>query len=201
MAISAKGPVGFVALAGLVLSTAGLARAQSAPGAQCESTLCDLYYGARGNTPDAVPPTAVTAPGVPTGATPLTVPSGSGLLGWFGGNSSRNANLGGGAGTPGGAPRLAPPPSEDASSSNSYMHLGTGGILGDHSQRCTGTLCDTFYGSSPTEPAMPAPTGQQAAMAPATGREPVVARRHIPHESETRPSCNSPAADPWHCMR
>ena len=191
MANSAK----IFVVVGFGLLIAGGARAQqaAAPGDHCEGTLCDLYYGARGNTSDTAKRASAPVSGVPAGATPVVAPSGTSLLSgnplsrWFGSSSD---------GT-----RPPPPPSEPASANNSYMHMGTGGLLGDKQQRCTGTLCDTFYGSSPTEPEAPAPAQQQASATSAAAAEPVIAYRHIPHESETRPKCSSPTADPWRCFR
>ena len=199
MTVAAK----IVVFASLGLLIAGTARAEQAaaapPADRCEGTLCDLYYSSKGNTVDAAAkPASTPVAGVPAGATPIMAPSSGTLLNgnplsrWFGGSSSSET-----AGA-----RPTPPSEPAASASNSYMHLGSGGLLGDKQERCTGTLCDTFYGSSPTEPAS-AGAGQQRTFATpvASAAEPVIAYRHIPHESETRPKCSSPAADPWRCFR
>ncbi len=197
MANSAK-IVLFASLGLVIASSAGAEPAAAPPADRCEGTLCDLYYGSRGNTADTTAkPASASVAGVPAGATPIMVPSSGTLLSgnplsrWFGGNSS--------SGTA--SARPVTPSEPDATASNSYMHLGTGGLLGDKHERCTGTLCDTFYGSSPTEPAATGSGQQQASATPAAAAEPVIAYRHIPHESETRPKCSSPAADPWRCFR
>ena len=197
MAVSAK-IVGAAAFSFLLVSgvRAQQTQAVAAPSDRCQGTLCDLYYGARGNAADmtTAKPAAPAVAGVPAGATPLTVPSNP-LSRLFGGGGS-SASSGSTAST-----RPPPPPSEPATATNSYMHLGTGGVLGGGDQRCTGTVCDLFYGTSPEEPA----AGQQQAVAgsasmAARGEAPVVGR-HIPHESETRPKCSSLSADPWRCYR
>lgn len=168
MAISAK----FFVLAGLSFLVAGGAQAQqagAAPADRCEGTLCDLYYGSRGSAAETAPKQA-SAPvaGVPAGATPIMAPSsgtlltGNPLSRWFGGSSSSDPAT----------TRPQAPPSEPASATNSYMHLGTGGLLGDKQERCSGTLCDFYYGSSPSEPAT---AGQrQAATSTASAAEPVI---------------------------
>lgn len=164
-----------LAAAGLLgASAVAAARAQTAaapPAEHCEGTLCDLYYGTR--------------PASAAGTTPATSPAaGGGLTSWFG---------------RGAGPANAPPP-VPASSANGYMALGAGGVLGSKQEHCSGTLCDLYYGSSASsDPA----TKQEASATsgPAAVPEPVVPHRHIVHESETRPKCSSPTADPWHCYR
>ena len=190
MTVSAK--IVFAAAVSLLL--AGGARAQqAAPADHCEGTLCDLYYGTRGNAADTpAKPATAPVPGVPAGATPMMAPTGASLL-----NSNPLSRLFGGGTSD--SSRPPPPDSEPASSGNSYMHMGTGGVLGT-SQRCSGTLCDTYYGSSTAEATAPA-GGRQPATVAAAAPEPTIAYRHIPHESETRPKCASPAADPWRCFR
>ena len=189
MAVSAR----IVVLAGLTLLFAAEADAQQAASQQpCEGTLCDLYYGGRGPAP--TPATApATTPGLPPGATPLLAPTNP-LSRLFGGGSSSSS------GTP--SDRLPVPPSEPATSNNSYMHLNGGGLLGSGGQRCEGgTLCDLIGSSSP---AQPTDVGQRQAAAGNAGTvpvEPPVVHRHILHESETRPKCSSPNADPWRCYR
>lgn len=187
----------FMIIASLGLLVAGGARAQSAaPPQRCEGTLCDLYYSAKGDSADATakPTSAPTVAGVPAGATPLMAPSTGSLL-----TSNPLTRLFGGGSDSAGT-RLTAPPSEPASASNSYMHMSSGGVLG-HSDRCSGTLCDTYYGSSPAEPATASEQQQTAAATPSAPAEQAIAYRHIQHESETRPTCNSPANDPWRCFR
>ena len=194
MTVSAK--IIVVATSSLFLAGAARAQQAAAPAEHCEGTLCDLYYGARGNSADPAPKPA-TAPvaGVPAGATPVMAPTGTSLL-----SSNPLSRLFGGSASDGSRP--PPPESEPATATNSYMHMSTGGVLGDKQQRCTGTLCDTFYGSAPAEPEAPAAARQQAtSVTAAAAAEPAIAYRHIPHESETRPKCSSPAADPWRCFR
>ena len=196
MAVSAK--IVIVASLTLLFGSGACAQQSAAPADHCEGTLCDLYYGSRGSAVDTVAkPVTASVPGVPNGATPLMAPSGGSLLTgnpisrWFGSGSSSDPSM-----------RPPPPPDEPAAATNSYMHMGSGGLLGDTKQRCSGTLCDTLYGSSPSEPTAPE-SGQRQAAATTAGSsgEPAIAYRHIPHESETRPKCSSPAADPWHCFR
>ncbi len=185
MAVSAR----IVVLAGSALLFAGRADAQQAVSPQpCEGTLCDLYYSGHGPAPAAA--SAATAPGLPPGATPLLAPTNP-LSRLFGGGSSPSD------GTPSNRP--PPPPSEPAAANNSYMHLGGGGVLGGSGQRCEGgTLCDLIGSSSPAQPA--AGEEQQAAAVAVPVEAPVV-HRHILHETETRPKCSSPNADPWRCYR
>ena len=191
MTIAAK----IVAFASLGLLITGTARAEQAaaapPADRCEGTLCDLYYSSKGNTADTTREAGERSgrgrPGrshADHGTSSGTLLNGNPLSRWFGGSSS-SAD---GGHTPDASDRGA------AAASNSYMHLGSGGLLGDKQERCTGTLCDTYYGSSPAEPASAGPGQQRASATPvASAAEPVVAYRHIPHESETRPKCSSPA--------
>ena len=171
MAFSAK----IVALAGLVILFAPAAWADDGalpPGAPCEGTLCDWYHSTHSDT--------ASAPATVGGATAVTAPSG-GPLSWFGRSSGpKNAQ-----------------PAEEPSASNSYMSMSGGGLIGGSKERCTGTLCDAYYGSSPA-PSAQAPAGQQQTAASA---EPRVPYHRVVHESETRPKCSSPAADPWRCFR
>lgn len=198
MAVSAR----IVSAAAFSLAIAGAAMAEqaqpaAAPADRCEGTLCDLYYASRPNVPEAGPAKPVaTAPGIPAGATALTVPSGNPLSRLFGGGGSSSGGSSAGSSA---EARLPVPESEPASASNSYMHLGGGGILGSRNEPCSGTLCDVYHGFSPAEPS----AGQQQASAAgeAAPVEPPVPHRHIVHESETRPKCSSPAADPWRCFR
>ena len=177
MAVPAK----IFAFAGLILLVATPALAEDAkpvaPGERCEGTLCDLYYGSRGSAPATT--SAQPATSAPT---PVVAPSG-GLMNMFGrSNGPANAQ-----------------PAEPPSASNSYMSMGGGGLLGGRQERCEGTICDVYYGSSSKAGAdgtAAAPAAQRQAFA-----EPPVVRRHIPHESEFRPKCSSPNADPWRCYR
>lgn len=156
----------------IAASPVAAARAQTAAAAsppdRCEGTLCDLYYSTH------------TAPAA--GAASAAAPAASGLSNWF----SRGAG-------PTNAQPLAP-----ASPGNGYMAMGAGGVLGPKQERCSGTLCDLYYGSSPSSDAG---NTQQASTTAVAAPEPIVPRRHIPHESETRPKCSSPTADPWRCYR
>lgn len=175
MAVSAK----IAALAGLTLLCVPAAWADDKPlppGAPCEGTLCDWYHSTHSDTA-SVPATA-------GGATQVTAPSG-GLLNWFGkSNGPKNAQ-----------------PAEEPSATNNYMSMGGGGLIGGSKERCTGTLCDTYYGSSPAPGAQAPASQQQATAAPAAPAEPRVPYHHVVHESETRPKCSSPTADPWRCFR
>lgn len=180
MAGSAK----IIALTALTLMLAPAARAQDAKPDRCEGTLCDLYYSGKGE-PAKTSATQTSAPAgatgsMPAGATPVTVPSTGGLLNFF---KPSTAKL---------------PESPPATSTNSYMHLGGGGLLGGSGEPCSGTLCDLYHGTTST-------SGQQEASAagatPIATPEPQVPHRHIVHESETRPKCSSPSADPWRCFR
>lgn len=198
MAVSAK--IFVLVIPSLLYAGGALAQQTPAPSDRCEGTLCDLYYSGRGKSADTTTakPAPAPVPGVPAGATPVMAPSGTAQLSdstlkrWFGGWSDSSAHP-------------PPPPSEPATANNDYMHLGSGGLLGGKQERCTGTLCDAFYGSSPAEPTTPAaPDQRQAAAQPAGGsaspEEPAIAYRHIPHESEVK-KCSSPASDPWRCFR
>ena len=180
--------------AGLILpllATSGTfpsaARAQQAPDDRCTGTLCDFYYGSSKPAP-AAPSTTASAP------TPVTVP-GAGYLGnLFSGSPSTPA-------TPGAAAPAAP----------SRVQVQGGGLVGmatgAPAERCSGTLCDLYYGGPPPErPEQPAE--QQAAQAGTDAAEqPVVdeappspRRRAIPPPAEPQ-RCAAPANDPWRCYR
>lgn len=173
---------------------AGAASAQTAQ--RCEGTLCDLYYGS--SAAEATPPGATPAP------TPLMAPQG-GILGFF--SSGKPAPQGGA--TQAAVPALA---------------VQGGGVVGMMNgapqERCTGTLCDLYYGGPPPEHATPAALPQPAE-APRSARAPAgapgLAPATVPDDDEApvrrgrrsveaapreeKPRCAAPASDPWRCYR
>ena len=181
-------------LAVTALFVAPIALAQE----RCSGTLCDAYYGNR--TPD---------PAAPAGATPLTVPTG-GILGFF--TAPKTA-------TPAGAPGQATAPAKAP-----YVQMEGGGLVGAMrgapAERCSGTICDLFYGGPPPE------RPQQAATGAAPGIERGIDRSidrggdidraprgrnrrasadegsvsYAPRQVE-KPQCAAPPNDPWRCYR
>ena len=123
-----------------LLVAAGLASAlvvsTASAGDRCEGTLCDLYYDHMGAPPPAATPAQPATKAAPT---PITVPS-NGLLGhlFSGGASSQQPA------TPGAAPPHKP-----------LVAVQGGGVVGlmqgAAPDRCTGTLCDFYYGGPPPE--------------------------------------------------
>lgn len=191
MAVSARNIV-LCALTLTVLSAAlvPLAFAQEAKSDRCEGTLCDLYYSGKGEpektgATQSAAPTMLTTATLPAGAKALTAPSSaSGFFGFLKPSSSGGSV----------------PTSEPEAATNSYMHLGTGGLLGSGNERCSGSLCDLYYHGSPTSESSGSQQVSAAGFTAAPAEAPVP-HRHIVHESETRPKCSSPNADPWRCYR
>lgn len=191
-------------LAPLVLvAVLGAARGAAADD-RCTGTLCDLYYAARPAQPSAPAQPASTQDGAtqPAAPTPVTVPSGGGILNFF----------------RGGAPDApAAPAAPGAAPTKPFMYL----TEGTHYDRCTGTLCDAYYGvTSPSSPA-PAPPQAQQASAKAPGGTALTPRQPAPTAEqvalakamqqrraaqEAREQANAKcrlaaAGDPWHCFR
>lgn len=171
---------------GLVLSGAP-ARAQSDD--RCSGTLCDLYYG---NKPKNQQP-AANAQQAPAGGQQLTVPTGGFLSRFFGGGQ-QPAQQGAAGGQAQGQHSL----------------VGGGGIAGmvrgDAPDRCTGTLCDLYYGGPPKEkPAQGAARAQATTQAAASGSynaEPLPAP-DAPDTVMRAPvrKCVATPADPWKCYK
>jgi hypothetical protein len=167
----------------------------------CTGTLCDLYYNHTAAEPAQQPApakatTGQTAAGqqVPAGATPLTVPSG-GVLGFF--NINRNSET-------------APSDASGTPQSRPLVGVGGGGLAamarGEKADRCTGTICDLFYGGPPAEKAAAAPAAAgQAALARDAADAPAGARFEEDERAEARRQaparCASKNADPWSCYR
>ena len=106
-----------------------------------------------------------------------------------------------------------------------HVAVQGGGVVGLLSgapqERCTGTLCDFFYGGPPPEKVPAALTPAEAPRALAPGEAPrnalapaeapetddaPVRRRSRRDEAdaappEEKPHCVAPAADPWRCYR
>lgn len=180
---------------GLVLSGAP-AHAQSDD--RCSGTLCDLYYG---NKPKSPQP-AANPQQAPAGAQQLTVPTGGFLSRFFGGGQQPAQGTAGGQ------------------AQEQHSLIGGGGIAGmvrgDTPDRCTGTLCDLYYGGPPKEKpaqaAAQAPATTQAAtqahattQAAATGSynaEPLPAP-DAPDAVMRAPvrKCVATPADPWKCYK
>lgn len=171
-----------------ILPPVSLLAAASGAAAQehCSGTLCDFYYGTSSSFDDKPAPSK--AP------TPVTVPKGT-ILGMFSGGNAQQE------GAPGAAPAKRP-----------LVGVGGGGIAalarGEKAEQCSGTLCELYYGTSSSfddKPAQPAttavPVSQVAAeTAPDAAIETTPARRGF----ETRPEparCASAGRDPWSCYR
>lgn len=171
-------------LALLALAPAGAAAQQAAPAERCSGTLCDLYYG--GSAPDA----AGQKPAPPT---PLSVPTG-GVLGFFSGP------------TPAQAPAPGAQPAKPG-----FVQVQGGGIVGavngKPAERCSGTLCDFYYGSSTSsfdDPPAEQPTAvvtDPADAAPADDAPRSRKRRAEVQVPREKPLCVGTAADPWRCYR
>ncbi len=181
-----------LASASLVLLAAsiGSAAAQQAA-APCSGTFCDIYYGYLGNKPAAEP-----VPPTPAQGTPLTVPS---LGRMFSGPSPTS-------------PAATPVPEERASSS--YVQLGGGGLLGpggalsgrtSPEQRCSGSLCDAYYGivGAPPEPQAARPATVEAeASAPPPSEAKAARKRAVEFAvQQEKPRCAAAGKDPWQCYR
>lgn len=161
---------------------AGSALAQD----RCEGTLCDLYYANRPAPPPAQP--ATPTPGVPAGAKPLVAPNGTIFGSLFGGSGQQQKQPADGS-----APARKP-----------LVAVQGGGLLGKlqgaPDERCSGTLCDLYYGG-PT-PEKPEPSAERAA----TGAEPTPdlapqteePSRVIEQPEERHCASNK---DPWSCYR
>lgn len=180
-----SGLLAVLVLAGTAVCNAPAFAQQAA--SRCEGTLCDLFYSGK----PAPEPAGAPAAGVqPNGDRPLTVPTTGGILGALTGGLGQGAGAAPAAGSPPPAPGVTAP--------------GEGGLIammkGQTSSRCTGTLCDLFYGGS--APEQPAAAGAMA-QAPAAGRiaaaEPAAVDDR-PRRAEAK-RCVAPPNDPWRCYR
>ena len=181
------------------LACLGPAAAQQAE--QCTGTLCDLYYrnAPAPAAPSASAPAQAVAAGVPAGATPMTVPSGNFFTGLFSRSDPQQAAVGGSTGA-------QQPAQAQSSSFLPGVHMGGGGLLGDHSQpQCEGTICDLMGRSTPPREQAPSASEQvaagstsAAAAAPASGVSYAPTKHYDPIEE--KPRCHN-ASDPWHCYR
>ncbi len=171
-----------VALGLAVLGLSPACAQQAQPPDRCSGTLCDLYYG--GPAPEQ--PEGASKP--PTAPTPMMVPSFGRLIG------------GGQGGTAQGG----------ASGAKPLVGVGGDGIAslfrGDPQDRCTGTLCDMYYGGPPPEKPEPQPGAQapqptvEGAAAPAEpDPDDTPGVRYEPREE--KPHCVAPPQDPWKCYR
>ena len=164
----------------------GEASAQSAPAEQpCSGTLCDLYYGGSGSAakPSTSAPPSATQQGVP-----VTVPTGNIFSGLFGGGGTQAAP---GTAAPG-APQQASAP---------FVRVVGGRPA---SERCSGTVCDLFYGGADAPaPAKPVAQQQASATSVVPTAEPAVApspaRKHVA-APQPKPICHNDR-DPWQCYR
>ena len=180
-------------IGGGVFATSALAQER------CSGTFCDLFYSARGAPPATTQPTPQS-----TAPTPMTVPSTGGILNFFKSTPSGPTAQGG----------VSAP-------SNSFVKLDGGGLLGDKSQRCSGSICDLYYGGPPpAQPTVPA----AAAARPAPGARPPTPgqvaparevetaemaslrqadeRRRVAQAAEQQAKAKCRVAnDPWHCYR
>ena len=183
-----------LALPLLIGGFAGISPAAAQQAERCSGTLCDLYY--RNDAPaPAVAPAPSKVAGVPAGATAVTVPSGNFFTGLFSHTDAQQ-------------PAAASAASAQAKSSSFVpgVHMGGGGIFGDHSQaQCEGTLCDLMGRSTPPRPepseqvATDGAPAAAAAATPATGSVNYASGKHYEPIQET-PRCRN-ASDPWHCFR
>lgn len=150
---------------------------------RCTGTLCDWYYGS------SAPSTEDQSVAKPAAPTPLMVPTFKSL---FSGGATQQANGQGAA-----APAMP-----------SRLRIGGGGLAavarGETSGRCSGTLCDLYYGSSAPEPeeeAAAAPTAAAAPAPEAAAEPPPGVRYERVAEHEAKPRCAYSAQDPWKCYR
>lgn len=173
------------------LLAAGASTAQ--PDERCSGTLCDFYYGGA----PAKEPAPSAKPAAPT---PIMVPQG-GLMGFFRSGTASNTAPSDANGTP-------------QSSMTSRVHVGGGGVAGlvrgETPERCSGTICDIYYGGSPPEKpeqptaaAAPSEATADAAIADTADEEPRARRRSRVEyvEREEKPGCAPNPQDPWRCYR
>lgn len=165
-----SGLLAVLVLAGTAACNAPAFAQQAA--SRCEGTLCDLFYSGK----PAPEPAGAPAAGVqPNGDRPLTVPTTGGILGALTGGLGQGAGAAPAVGSPSPTPGVTAP--------------GEGGLIammkGQTSSRCTGTLCDLFYGGSAPE--------QPAAAEPAAVDD-------RPRRAEAK-RCVAPPNDPWRCYR
>lgn len=190
---SARGGVGAAAF---LLLAAGLACAATPGRAEdrCSGTLCDLYYGSSSDAAKTAPAGTATA---------VTVPQ-TGFLGrLFGAGKSANAPA------PSSAPAAAPASAtaQPAAASGGRLPGILGAFSGAPTDRCTGTLCDLYYGGSPDEKPGPQPTAATpvatdgAVAADDDAPAPRSGRHRSADAAVDRPACAATAADPWHCLR
>ena len=156
----------------------------------CTGTLCDLYYGNTSISTEPPPPA-----GQKPAPTPLSVP-GTGFLGrLFGGGSAAPAAP---AGTASGAPAAATP-------RPAMVQVQGGGLVGmmrgAPAQRCTGTICDFYYGGPPPEEPEPQPAAVAPQATPDAPDGDAPARTRPRRAVEAAPRCAYSAADPWRCYR
>ena len=166
---------------------------------RCTGTLCDLYYAARPAQPASS--AAQQATTTQQQATPVTVPSSGGILNFFKSSPAASASTPAAPGAPAAKPFV-------------YFTEGT------HYDRCTGTLCDVYYGSSSAKPAgqqqasttgsatvpagaavtpaRPALTAEQVALAKAMQQRRAAQEAHEQAKAKCRLAGGS---DLWHCFR
>ena len=106
------------------------------------------------------------------------------------------------------APAATPQAATAPATPRRLVGVQGGGLIGMMNgtapKRCTGTLCDLFYGGPPPEePAVP-PEDAAVAAEPASEEAAVPSRPNrieAPSEAETRPGCVADTRDPWRCYR
>lgn len=151
---------------------------------RCEGTLCDLYYEHMASPQPATPAQAAPARPVPA------ADANDSLLGRM---------LSAGAAQP------VSPSAPTPAAPHKLVAVQGGGVIGMMNgtapKRCTGTLCDFFYGGPPPEE--PAPAATEAAVAPVSDEvvAPQGRLQEAPSETDTRSSCAVDAHDPWRCYR
>ncbi len=149
---------------------------------RCTGTLCDLYYG---NSSPAKP--AAVAPSTPAPAGQAATPRADGLLGRLFSNGATSG------------------PSTNAAPAKPLVAVQGGGLIGMANgtapSRCSGTLCDLYYGGPPPEaPARP----EAAPISPARDAEAAADEAPVPSRPisrEPEPRCAVNAHDPWQCYR
>jgi hypothetical protein len=172
------------------LAASGALAQQAAPADRCTGTACDLYYG--GSAPDSAQPPA----GSQTGPTPLTVPGTGFIKRLFGGGDTQAQ--------PGASGTTSAP-------ARPLVGVGGGGIAamarGEKAERCTGTLCDFFYGGPPPPPPPEQPAAgvqpqatADAAPEPSADETQSPRALDVPERKEPQ-VCAPMPGDPWKCYR
>ena len=177
----------------LLLGGVGCAAAQD----RCEGTLCDFYYDHMAKPPQDQPaqgqPVRAQAPRAAQGQAQPAQASDSLLGRLFSGGQAPAQPADGGV-----------PPAKKP-----FVAVQGGGVVGlmqgRAPTRCTGTLCDLYYGGAPKEepeaaPAAAAPGAPTVRAEEAEIESPVAPARGVEPRESVR-GCAANPRDPWSCYR